>query len=283
MRKKILITSIIVLAIFSIAFAFIYNTVIIPKEKYDQATQLMKEEKYELAAEAFGEVLKYKDSVEQQTECWYQQALIYKKQDKMESANPIFEKIKYYKDSAQLIHYHEYKKTEYKKETCETDGFQLYQCACGSKKKDTIKKTGHKYYNATCTAPQKCMNCGRTSGESLGGHVYGKTRCMRCDEILVEPLSFKGVGNKKISIKNLPEGRYEIEFKMTKQVCSIGECATFIFSKWTEHGVESEIKCGDGMPGNWFLNFDGPILSETITVKTIGKNIGWTIKIWVEE
>lgn len=56
--------------------------------------------------------------------------------------------------------------------SCTSDGICSH---CGEIK----KATDHSWTNATCSEPQKCKNCGATSGEALG-HTTDSGECTRC-------------------------------------------------------------------------------------------------------
>lgn len=70
--------------------------------------------------------------------------------------------------------------------TCTENGEEEQVCSCGEKKTQTIPATGHKWENATCTSPQKCLICG-TTGELALGHNYVNGICQRCGASLPVP------------------------------------------------------------------------------------------------
>ncbi len=56
--------------------------------------------------------------------------------------------------------------------TCTTPGVKTYTCTvCGDTYTEAISQLGHKWTDATCTAPKTCSVCGATEGDALG-HKY---------------------------------------------------------------------------------------------------------------
>ncbi|MBQ7357776.1 MAG: CHAP domain-containing protein [Clostridia bacterium] len=91
-----------------------------------------------------------------------------------------------------------------------TDMIECTVCHKIIQAQETIIATGHKWLDATCTAPQTCENCGLTEGDALGhqrkeiaaknptcteeGNSAGE-RCDVCGEIFVEPEIYPALGH----------------------------------------------------------------------------------------
>ena len=105
--------------------------------------------------------------------------------------------------------------SEVTKPTCTEQGYTTYTCSrCGDQyRSDIVAALGHDYADATCTEPQICNRCGKSSGNALG-HSYGswktvseatctqkgqeKRNCVRCDHYETRSVNAKGhsyVGN----------------------------------------------------------------------------------------
>ena len=113
-----------------------------------------------------------------------------------------------------LIHIHEYNITESRKATCEASGYEIKKCdICNESIRVEHKALGHKYSDATCTAPKKCQTCGQTSGSALG-HTTDGTKCSRCGITTFETITYSGTGS-SVKNLNLPKGEYRVTCTMT--------------------------------------------------------------------
>ena len=77
---------------------------------------------------------------------------------------------------------HDYVLSQQTAPTCTGEGSMEYQCSkCGHTYSQTIGATGHRFSEATCTAPKTCIICAQTEGNALG-HSYQDGTCSRCGE-----------------------------------------------------------------------------------------------------
>ena len=102
-KRKTIIAIITPIVCASIAFIIVLNTIIIPNGKYNDAIQLMEDEKFEDAVKLFAEISDYKDADEKRKEALYLYAIDYQDNEQYENAIITFEKIKGYKDSSDRI------------------------------------------------------------------------------------------------------------------------------------------------------------------------------------
>lgn len=198
-----------------IVVAIIYFGFIMPKNNYSKAEELFANAKYSEAYEIYDVLGNYEDSDEKAKECLYIQATALRNEKKWDEANAMFEQIKDYKDSADLIHLCNFVEVASKDPTCEAAGYKDFKCeGCGATKHSDYDAKGHNYSDATCSAPKKCKNCGKTSGSALG-HTSGGTKCSRCGTTTFKTLSYSGKGSKVISNISLPRGKFRITCTMT--------------------------------------------------------------------
>lgn len=110
---------------------------------------------------------------------------------------------------------------------CEEDGVKVRSCTvagCHEQQKETIKATGHKWKEATCTSPKTCSACGKTEGEALG-HDWDKangkiTKNPTCTEGGETTYSCKRC-NATHTLKNIePLGHDFGAWKVTNPTCT---------------------------------------------------------------
>lgn len=66
--------------------------------------------------------------------------------------------------------------------TCTGGGRMEYDCTkCDHTYGQTIAATGHRFIEASCTAPKTCVVCSQTEGNALG-HQYQEGLCTRCGQ-----------------------------------------------------------------------------------------------------
>ena len=67
---------------------------------------------------------------------------------------------------------HNYQQSDVSYPTCTEAGLCVYRCVyCDSGYQQILPATGHNWQDASCTAPETCLNCGKTIGEALS-HNY---------------------------------------------------------------------------------------------------------------
>lgn len=199
-----------------IAFLIVLFTVILPGNKYEEATTLFNDKKYIEAATLFEELEDYEDSGEKMKESLYLQAVIYRNEKNWDAANPLFERIKDYKDSANLLHYHKHSVTGSKKATCTAAGFETFKCSCGDSYTQSYTALGHNFSAATCTKAKKCSTCGKTEGKALG-HTTNSGECSRCNLNTFKSKTVYLNQNKENASVKLGSGKYKITAKITAQ------------------------------------------------------------------
>ena len=113
-------------------------------------------------------------------------------------------------------------------QTCTKDGTATAKCdRCSVTDTVTVKGSakGHKWQEATCTTPKKCLNCGEVSGKALG-HKYDNTcdtDCNRCGNVRTITHTFgEWVVTKKPTL--FDDG----EQTRTCRVCGYTETAAYI-------------------------------------------------------
>ena len=86
-----------------------------------------------------------------------------------------------------------------KSATCTTAGWQVYKCtACGvAFTGKSIPATGHKWQDATCTAPKKCTKCGITTGTARG-HARRIVVAMDLDKDFIAKLARQAVDGNRV-------------------------------------------------------------------------------------
>ena len=113
-------------------------------------------------------------------------------------------------------------------QTCTNDGTATAKCdRCSVTDTVTVKGSakGHKWQEATCTTPKKCLNCGETNGKALG-HKYDNTcdtDCNRCGIVRTITHTFgEWVVTKKPTLFN------DGEQTRTCRVCGHTETAPYV-------------------------------------------------------
>ena len=89
-----------------VAAAVVYNTVVLPNNKYNAAIALMEEKKYDEAIIAFKEMNGYKDSADKITECLdvkYNAAIALMEEKKYNEAIPLFADLEDFKDASEQL------------------------------------------------------------------------------------------------------------------------------------------------------------------------------------
>lgn len=98
--------------------------------------------------------------------------------------------------------------------TCTKDGVKTFTCAnCNDSYTEKIDG-GHKWKDATCTAPKTCSTCKQTSGDALG-HDYAEATatapmtCRRCGDTVGKPMVWYEAGMYKVGT-DIPAGEYYV-------------------------------------------------------------------------
>ena len=93
--------------------------------------------------------------------------------------------------------------------TCSKDGVKTFTCSmCKDSYTESIA-AGHKWTNATCTAPKTCSVCKLTEGDALG-HTTDNGTCSRCNTVIFKPLVYSGTGDTAITGINIPAGSFSV-------------------------------------------------------------------------
>lgn len=326
-----------------VLFIYILTTAIIPGRQYKNGLELMSQGKYEEAYTTFKDLDDFKDSRELCTEVQYQQAMFYWENKDYEESNRLFRKLGPYKDSLKKIHNHDFASEIITAPGCETPGEEKLTCkdcaysknetvaatghsygepqiikaasctakgeqksvcaACGNAQTKEIEMTAHKYSAATCTAPAKCADCGRTTGSAAGhsysaatctaakkcsrcgttsgsalGHTTGGTKCTRCGVSTFKTITYSGTGFKAITNIVLPEGDYVIKYKATTTSRNNNK---FYFNLYYANGNLAAYECSHAYPDdpvNSQKTFDGPINNGKLVVDA-ESNVSWTFTI----
>lgn len=139
----------------------------------------------------------------------YEKAVKLANNHNFEEANIIFNELGDYRDSKTLIHNHYFSDVkEVAEPSCFKDGYKICECSCGETKKQTLS-AHHSYKAATCTEPQICKVCNKTSGSPLG-HTEDYAVCQRCDLLLFKKQTYSGYGPGYVKNITLPYGEYTI-------------------------------------------------------------------------
>lgn len=93
--------------------------------------------------------------------------------------------------------------------TCNKEGIKTFTCSmCKDSYQESID-AGHKWIDATCTAPRTCSACSFTEGNPLG-HTNDNGICNRCGINNTKPLVYTGYGQDVITGVNVPYGLYRV-------------------------------------------------------------------------
>ena len=286
-KKRIIISIVTILFVLVFSTVVVQQAIIIPRERYKEADVLFSEGKYEEAYKKYHAALFYSDAKEKAKECRYQQAVLLRNNQEWDKANAIFEKISDYKDSAELIHNHDWQLKDERAPSCTTDGYKKHVCTgCGSEKEDTVTAPGHSWKAATCTEPQKCTRCGKTSGSALG-HTTDSAKCSRCGKITFKTITYSGTGSAVKSNINLPKGNFRITCTMTSGDTNMnmyfnygngtndyGMSDDMIFNEYTAGASEITVISGPVSNGSITINanksYNNTTMGWKITIEAIG-------------
>lgn len=111
-RKKITATIVVCVVLLAVAFAIVFNTIIIPNSKYNHAVALMDEGKYQEAISIFESLNDFKDSKDKMLDVKYSEAVALLEAEKYTEAIKAFTELGAHKDAAQMLNEASYRQAE---------------------------------------------------------------------------------------------------------------------------------------------------------------------------
>ena len=145
--------------------------------------------------------------------------------------------------------------------TCTQDGVKTFTCSmCKDSYTESIA-AGHKWTNATCTAPKTCSVCKLTEGDALG-HKIESSKCTRC-----------GV---KISVVLYEDSTVKITFKKAEKYKYASDRVELYFYVENKTGKTLKIQA-DAVSLNGY-SFCNLTMSDAVAANSIG-----TVNLSVEE
>lgn len=119
-----------------------------------------------------------------------------------------------YNESIAATGKHNYTSKVTTEATCTKNGVKTFTCSmCKGSYTESIA-AGHKWKNATCTAPKTCSVCKGTEGKALG-HTTDNGTCSRCNTVVFKPLEYSGTGDFVITGINIPAGSFSVTLTHT--------------------------------------------------------------------